>query len=484
MPVTTFSVTANADDGFLSRDGTGEFPPTGAITAPTNTSSDFGGQVRKLVNTGISFSNVCTGILQIDTSGLSDAAVVVSAVLRISITSKATDVAWSPSLNFEYYDLEASIGTEDYVEDVGTTAAQVASGTWQAWPTSGTVDVNLSNLGSINRTGYTGFRIGMNGTPPDSTGHNRINFAELDHATRTEAQLIVTWEDNFTVASFPLVTPMALARFHKPKLFSFPLYPEVPGPLAQFFDLTAAAETNAAQALSFIKTILKTLGFASETDAAQTLNVDKSKLLGVALESDAAQALLKYKSKLLGPSAETDAAQALSVTKTIFKTLGVASEADVAQAITKYKSLALTSAAETDAAQALNVDKIKVLIPATETDVAQVLSITTGGGGTPIEMTLTPATESDVAQALTASKRVTIITALEADAAVGLTKAKLLTLGFALETDAAQGLTFTKTIYKNLTPAQEFDVARTLVIEGETVTVVYKYRGPIVMGRF
>jgi hypothetical protein len=324
----------------------------------------------------------------------------------------------------------------------------------------------------------------MNGTPPDSTGHNRINFAELDHATRTEAQLIVTWEDNFTVASFPLVTPMALARFHKPKLFSFPLYPEVPGPLAQFFDLTAAAETNAAQALSFIKTILKTLGFASETDAAQTLNVDKSKLLGVALESDAAQALLKYKSKLLGPSAETDAAQALSVTKTIFKTLGVASEADVAQAITKYKSLALTSAAETDAAQALNVDKIKVLIPATETDVAQVLSITTGGGGTPIEMTLTPATESDVAQALTASKRVTIITALEADAAVGLTKAKLLTLGFALETDAAQGLTFTKTIYKNLTPAQEFDVARTLVIAGETVTVVYKYRGPIVMGRF
>jgi hypothetical protein len=237
-----------------------------------------------------------------------------------------------------------------------------------------------------------------------------------------------------------LVVPMGLQRFRKPSLFTFPLYPEVPGPVFQSIDIGFASETNAAQTLGFIKTILKTLGVASEADAAQALNVDK------------------------------------------ILSLGVASEIDAAQAITEFKSKALGVATEADAAQALNVDKIKVLIPATETDEAQVLSISTGGP--PIEMTLTPATESDVAQALTEFKRVTIIPSLEADAAVGLTKAKLLTLGFALESDESQPLVFTKTIYKSLTPAQEFDVAVPLTIEGAEVVVVYKYRGPIVIGRF
>jgi hypothetical protein len=248
--------------------------------------------------------------------------------------------------------------------------------------------------------------------------------------------------------------------------------------------ITAALETDAAQTLSFTKTIYKTLGVITQANAAQALNVDKLKVLVASLETDAAQAFTKYKSKTLGPVTQANTAQALVYIKTIFKTLGVASESDVAQAITKYKAIALTSATESDVTQALTKYKIKVLIPATETDEAQVLSITTGGGGTPIEMTLTPATESDISQALTASKRVTIIASLEDDVAVGLTMAKLLTLGFALETDTAPPLVFTKTIYKSLTPAQEFDVAVPLTIDGQEVTIVYKYRGPITIGRF
>jgi hypothetical protein len=193
MPTDTFSVAASGDDGFVSRDGTGEFPPTGTITATTNTTSDFGGQARKLINTAISFSNIAVALFQFNTAALADDATVTAAVFRFSVTSKATED--SLALNFEYYDLGASIGTEDYAAGVGVTAAQVAAGTWQAWATTGTVDVSLSNLSNINKTGFTGIRVGMDGTPFDAS-QTRINIAELDHTTRDEPKLLVTYTES------------------------------------------------------------------------------------------------------------------------------------------------------------------------------------------------------------------------------------------------------------------------------------------------
>jgi hypothetical protein len=201
MPTDTFSVAASGDDGFVSRDGTGEYPPTGTITATTNTSSDFGGQVRKTINTGVTFSQIQVGLFQFNTAALADDATVTAAVFRFSVTSLATDDA--RDLNFEYYDLGASIGTEDYAENVGTTAAQVAAATWQAWPTTGTVDVSLSNLSGINKTGFTGIRVGIDGGAPSDPSQTRINIAELDHTTRDEPKLLVT----YTAGSSVLVQP-------------------------------------------------------------------------------------------------------------------------------------------------------------------------------------------------------------------------------------------------------------------------------------
>lgn len=161
-----------------------------------------------------------------------------------------------------------------------------------------------------------------------------------------------------------------------------------------------------------------------ETNTAQPLNVDKQKTLGVATE--------------------TDAAQPLSVTKTIFKTITPAVETDAAQILSfsqggGAQNVTILPATETDTAQALNVDKQKTLGVAAETDVAQPLSITKT-----IFKTITPAVESDTAQALNVDKRKQ--------------------LGSAAETDVAQPLSFTKTIRKTLTPAVETDTAQPLSI--------------------
>jgi hypothetical protein len=201
MPTDTFSVAASADDGYLTREGTGEFPPTGTITLVTNSTADGVGLMTRIVlNTGISFSNISIGALRFDTSSLGAGAVVSDAVLRWSVTAMQVDEAHA--LNLEWFDFGAAIGTEDYVAGVGTTAAQVAVGTWTGWATTGTVDVTLSNVENVNTTGYTGIRVGMNGAPSDPS-QTRINIAELDHTTRDEPKLLVT----YTAGSSVLVQP-------------------------------------------------------------------------------------------------------------------------------------------------------------------------------------------------------------------------------------------------------------------------------------
>jgi hypothetical protein len=83
----------------------------------------------------------------------------------------------------------------------------VASGTWQAWATTGTVDVSLSNLSNISLTGITGLRIGMDGGAPATGGEidTRLHFAEFGHATRAIPDLIVTYTEGSAVLVVPPV---------------------------------------------------------------------------------------------------------------------------------------------------------------------------------------------------------------------------------------------------------------------------------------
>jgi hypothetical protein len=190
----TVSIGAQDQDGFCEKESTfPTWPPTGATVTTTNVTNDFGGTTRKSsFESGGNFTANVVSLLRFDTSALPDSATVTAAVLRLSITGLATSEAFP--LNIEYYDSGAAISDDDYTVTPGSTGAQVAAATWQAWATTGTVDVSLSNLGSISLTGITGLRLGMVGTP-NSTGERdtRLHFAEFGHATRAIPQLIITY---------------------------------------------------------------------------------------------------------------------------------------------------------------------------------------------------------------------------------------------------------------------------------------------------
>lgn len=242
-----------------------------------------------------------------------------------------------------------------------------------------------------------------------------------------------------------------------------------------------SAQTKWRLAVEFYVPAFTPLSPATETDAAQTLDVDKVKTLGVTACPCAAVALNVDKVKTLGVATETDGAQPLTFTKTIRKTLGPAVETDAAQALDKDKLKTLGIAAETDAAQPLDVDKRKALAPATETDTAQALDVdkrralgfaTETDAARPlgfiktIRKTLGPATDTGATQALVHVKTVLLGVTLETDVAqlLGISHAGSLSIVPATETDVARPLSYTKTIFKTLGVATDTEVARPLLV--------------------
>jgi hypothetical protein len=207
MAELTFSIPAQDQDGYTEKEGVqGSWPPGGTTVTTTNVTNDFGGLSRKANFNDVS-TNVCVcALLRFDTSSLANDATVTAAILRLSITGMAT--AEARALNIEYYESGAAISDDDYTVTPGTTAAQVAAATWQAWATTGTVDVSLSNLSSISLTGITGFRIGMDGGAPPTGGQTdtRLHFAEFGHATRAIPQLIVTYTPGGPTAPYVSVS--------------------------------------------------------------------------------------------------------------------------------------------------------------------------------------------------------------------------------------------------------------------------------------
>lgn len=213
--------------------------------------------------------------------------------------------------------------------------------------------------------------------------------------------------------------------------------------------LVPATSANAAVALDVDKH--RTLTPATETDAAVALSVAHRKPLTAASETDTAVALSAAHRVTLTPASETDAARPLDVDKHV--ALQATAETDLA--VGQKRIITLIRASETDSAVALDTDKHVALTPAAETDsaIASVYS-------KPIRKSLTPATETDTAQALDTDKHVTLTSAVESDAARSVSWPRSLIP--ASETDAARALDADKHVV--LSPAAESDNAVALSI--------------------
>ena len=245
--------------------------------------------------------------------------------------------------------------------------------------------------------------------------------------------------------------------------------------------LTAVTVAHAAQALTFIKPIRKTLGTVSVADTAQALSIRIRKTLGIVSTVDSARVLAAAKSKLLGTVTETDTARALTFTKTIFKTLGVVSVVNTARALTAAKSKLLGVVTVADTTRALTFIKPirQTLGTATEVDTAR--SFTTSGNKTlgivttvdtaraltfikPIFKTLGTVSTVDSARALSIRIRKTlgIVTTVDTARALSFVKPIRQTLGTVSTVDSARSLAFTKVIFKALTVVSSPNTAQAL----------------------
>jgi hypothetical protein len=211
-------------------------------------------------------------------------------------------------------------------------------------------------------------------------------------------------------------------------------------PKASFFqsgNLTPATETDQAQSLDVDKYV--TLTSTAETDSSQSLDIDKYVTLSSATETDAAQSLNVDKYITLTPATETDSAQNLTFDQNEVFTIGVALQGTtnfdkvISQVPQPLLDSRVTASRIHSGISTPNID------PAYEVDVAQALSITK-------YVTLTPATETDTAQALNIDKSVVITHASESDAAQALDVDKYVTLSPSTETDTAQDLTTSQTV--------------------------------------
>jgi hypothetical protein len=189
MPTDTFSVLAGGDDGHLDREGgTGTtWPPDGTVNEfPTATSC----YVRKARFSA--FTNIIEAVIRFDTSSIPDAETITAATLRLqiisvgNITNRNMVVGYFSTSNWPIDAADYS-GADNPGSDAGTFALTGFSASTQK-------DLVLSNPTSISKTGYTGFRLAIDGGLPAATNDNYlVEFAPFEHASLTEPQLLVTY---------------------------------------------------------------------------------------------------------------------------------------------------------------------------------------------------------------------------------------------------------------------------------------------------
>lgn len=155
-PTTNFGPTL---DGYVTAEDT-YWPPTTPVDV--NTSSTTITLYATLQYTGNNLYSV--GILKFDTSSIPDNATITSATLQVNVSARSP---YYYKVNGEWYDPGATIDLSDYAGVPGNTAFADAS-----WSSLGIISTPLSNLSNINKSGFTGLRVGQHIS--DSVARTRL----------------------------------------------------------------------------------------------------------------------------------------------------------------------------------------------------------------------------------------------------------------------------------------------------------------------
>jgi hypothetical protein len=191
---TTFSVSASADDGYVIRGGT-TWPPNNTTYTVDTTYSELAMVKAKYSDTSWEGT---VALLRFNTGSIPDDAVISQAQLLVSPTSYTnTD---GRSCVIDYY-----------------TFTSITSSCWTNSPSSGALSLalnstnfstsrktfTLNNPTNINKTGYTGFRMGISGTSAP-TGGNSCGICSQNHSTSANRpQLRITYN---VPPSMPILT--------------------------------------------------------------------------------------------------------------------------------------------------------------------------------------------------------------------------------------------------------------------------------------
>lgn len=113
------------------------------------------------------YYDISLTLVTFNTASLPDNATITSATLTFPKPYTLTDGGLN--LVGEYYAWSSSVQASDYTEyATGTSAFSYAIASIS---TSASTDISLSNVGNINKTGYTGFRFGMSNATPTNDNY-------------------------------------------------------------------------------------------------------------------------------------------------------------------------------------------------------------------------------------------------------------------------------------------------------------------------
>lgn len=199
----SIELTTSADDGNLAALQSNTYPPTSCQSTSTSTTAAGAAQY---ISGAQYYQNI--SMFRFDTSVVPVGATVTSAQLRLYMTATHAD-ADSRNLTFRYYDSSNwPIDCGDWAMDAtGTVANTTAISTIS---TSAYNSLALSNLGSINLAGYTGFRVWVDGGLV--TGNNYQTWNHADNASNHPIlELCYTLPATATPTTLPTDTPTAAA---------------------------------------------------------------------------------------------------------------------------------------------------------------------------------------------------------------------------------------------------------------------------------